>query len=196
MVRLKLCQFHALHPGSLCGTMPSVLSSHPEGKHWGIQHKHCLKNLPQVSPRRAWKQSGRVLWVRGTPGAAPARHLKITSSCIFMAVRRDFSASRVFSFNCLCISASSLRFFSLYSSNWFWSSRVDVRETSTMSAIWKKWPRCQPAPWCSIWSGLGATNPEHISFFLHSLPQDFAKHLAMGYPGLVISNLQAAWRSE
>lgn len=62
----------------------------------------------------------------------------ITSSCILIVVRRDFSTSRFFSFNCLCTSASSLRFFSLYSSSWFWSSRVDVLETSTISDIWEK----------------------------------------------------------
>lgn len=53
-----------------------------------------------------------------------------------MFIRRDFSTSMFFSFNCLCRSENSLRFFSLYSSNWLWSSRVDVLEISTISDIW------------------------------------------------------------
>lgn len=55
-----------------------------------------------------------------------------------MFIRRDFSTSMFFSFNCLCRSTNSLRFLSLYSSSWLWSSRVDVLEISTISDIWAK----------------------------------------------------------
>ncbi len=60
-----------------------------------------------------------------------------TSSWRVLAVRRDFSSSSPPSLSCLCNSAISLRFFSLYMSICSCSSWVELWDASTISYIYK-----------------------------------------------------------